>query len=165
MSVLLGNGNGNFTGQVYTIDTIAPFVQSINRTTPAGPVTNASSVSFTVTFSEAVTGVDPTDFQLAGNRHRGHHADPGDAGQRLGLHGHGQRHHRQRHAGPEPGGRRQHPRTWPAIRSSSTMPPAAFQTQQTFATGVAAVLRWRWATSTATASPTSSSPMHAQRHA
>ena len=34
MSVLLGNGNGNFTGQVYTIDQTDPFVVSINRTTP-----------------------------------------------------------------------------------------------------------------------------------
>ena len=42
-----------------------PYVESINRTSPAGPVTNASSVSYTVTFSEAVTGVDATDFQLA----------------------------------------------------------------------------------------------------
>jgi hypothetical protein len=34
-------------------------------TVSAGPPTSASTVSFTVTFSEAVTGVDPTDFQLA----------------------------------------------------------------------------------------------------
>ena len=44
---------------------VFPFVQSINRMTPAGPITNASSVSYAVTFSEPVTGVDPTDFQLA----------------------------------------------------------------------------------------------------
>ena len=41
-----------------------PFVQSINRTTPAGPSTSATALVYTVTFSEAVTGVDPTDFQL-----------------------------------------------------------------------------------------------------
>ena len=44
---------------------IAPFVQSINRTAPAGPVTNASTVTFTVTFSQAVTGVNLSDFALA----------------------------------------------------------------------------------------------------
>ena len=32
---------------------------------PGRPVTNASSVSFTVTFSEPVTGVNLSDFQLA----------------------------------------------------------------------------------------------------
>jgi len=42
-----------------------PFVQSINRSVPTGPTTNATSVSYAVTFSEAVTGVDPTDFTLA----------------------------------------------------------------------------------------------------
>ena len=66
VSVLLNAGNGNFTGQVYTIDTVGPFVQSINRTTPHGPViTTAGSVTFTVTFSEPVTGVVPSDFQVA----------------------------------------------------------------------------------------------------
>ena len=65
VSVLLNAGNGNFTGQAYTIDTIDPYVESINRKTPAGPITNAGTVSFTVTFSEPVTGVSPTAFQLA----------------------------------------------------------------------------------------------------
>ena len=44
---------------------IAPTVVSINRTTPAGPFTGSSSVTYTVTFNESVTGVDPTDFALA----------------------------------------------------------------------------------------------------
>ena len=45
-----------------TVDTTAPTVQSINRvgTTP----TNAASVSWTVVFSESVTGVDASDFAL-----------------------------------------------------------------------------------------------------
>ncbi len=64
VSVLLNASNGNFTGQVYTIDQTPPFVTSINPP-PTSPITNASSVSFTVTFSEPVTGVDATDFQLA----------------------------------------------------------------------------------------------------
>ncbi len=40
-----------------------PVVESINRTSAGGPLTNASSVEFTVTFSEAVTGVAPFDFR------------------------------------------------------------------------------------------------------
>src|SRR5579862_6232975 len=44
---------------------IFPFVQSINRSVPAGPITNAATVAYTVLFSEPVTGVDPTDFKLA----------------------------------------------------------------------------------------------------
>ena len=65
VSILLGNANGNFTGQVYTFDHVSPFVQSINRTTPVVATTNATSVTYTVTFSEAVTGVDLTDFAIA----------------------------------------------------------------------------------------------------
>ena len=51
------------TGEVYTIDRTSPSVQSIARanTNP----TSAASVDFTVTFSEAVTGVDSSDFTLA----------------------------------------------------------------------------------------------------
>ena len=58
-----GTGNGNLTGQTYTIDKTAPTVSSINRVS-ATP-TNATSVSWTVTFSETVTGVDAADFTLA----------------------------------------------------------------------------------------------------
>src|SRR5207302_258432 len=58
-----GTGNGDFTGQVYTIDKTAPTVSSINRV--SGSLTNASSVDFTVTFSESVSGVDSADFALA----------------------------------------------------------------------------------------------------
>jgi hypothetical protein len=57
-----GTGNGNFTGQVYSIDKVAPTVTSMNRagTSP----TNATSVSWTVAFSESVSGVNAADFQL-----------------------------------------------------------------------------------------------------
>ncbi|MFL5896509.1 MAG: beta strand repeat-containing protein [Thermoleophilaceae bacterium] len=58
-----GTANGNFTGQTYTIDKTAPTVSSINRA--AATPTNATSVSFTVTFSESVTGVGTADFALA----------------------------------------------------------------------------------------------------
>src|SRR5204862_228905 len=53
---------GFTSGEVYTIDKTAPTVSSIVR---AGvSPTNASSVVFTVTFSENVTGVDSGDFTL-----------------------------------------------------------------------------------------------------
>lgn len=39
-----------------------PTVQSVNRSSPAGPDALGTSVSFLVTFSEPVTGVDPADF-------------------------------------------------------------------------------------------------------
>ena len=58
-----GTGNGNFTGQLYTLDRTAPTVSSIDRA-DASP-TNASSVSWTVTFSESVSGVGTADFALA----------------------------------------------------------------------------------------------------
>ena len=50
-------------GSYESVDTIPPTVQTITRadTNP----TSAASVHFTVTFSEAVTGVDTSDFALA----------------------------------------------------------------------------------------------------
>jgi len=58
-----GAGTQDFTGgDVYTIDRAAPSVVSISLDDPSP--TNASSVSFTVTFDEAVTSVDSTDFNL-----------------------------------------------------------------------------------------------------
>ena len=42
----------------------APFVESINRSNPAGPTTSSTTVNYTITFSEPVTGVDPSDFAL-----------------------------------------------------------------------------------------------------
>ncbi|MGN7612430.1 autotransporter-associated beta strand repeat-containing protein [Magnetococcales bacterium HHB-1] len=58
--------SGGFTGQTYTIDNTAPSVTAITRN--SGAETNASSVEFTVSFSEDVTGVDAADFSFnAGN--------------------------------------------------------------------------------------------------
>lgn len=55
--------NGGLTsGETYTLDKTGPFIQSITRAS-ANP-TSAASVSFTVTFSEIVTGVDINDFTL-----------------------------------------------------------------------------------------------------
>src|SRR5206468_1493666 len=58
-----GAGNGNFTGQVYTVDKTAPSVVSMSR--GVSSPTNAASVSWTVTFNESVTGVGSGDFALA----------------------------------------------------------------------------------------------------
>ncbi len=58
-----GTGNGNFTaGEVYTIDRTLPMVVNSLRA-DANPST-AASVNFTVAFSEAVSGVDASDFAL-----------------------------------------------------------------------------------------------------
>jgi len=59
----VGIGNGNYTaGDAYLIDKNAPVVISSQHTDP-NPTT-ADSVNFTVTFSEAVSGVDASDFML-----------------------------------------------------------------------------------------------------
>ncbi|MGB7875907.1 MAG: hypothetical protein WBL25_16110, partial [Anaerolineales bacterium] len=56
-----GMGNGNFTsGQAYTVDKNVPYVSGSLRT-DANPTT-AVSVAFSVGFSEAVSGVDSSDF-------------------------------------------------------------------------------------------------------
>ncbi|MEA2298841.1 MAG: hypothetical protein QOF77_1777 [Solirubrobacteraceae bacterium] len=57
-----GAGNGSLTGQTFTIDHTPPTVASIGRVGPTP--TNLGSLSWTVTFSEAVTGVDSGDFVL-----------------------------------------------------------------------------------------------------
>jgi hypothetical protein len=57
------SASAGFTGQTYTIEHTRPAVTSIN-TTGANP-NNASSDAFTVTFSEAVTGVAADDFTVA----------------------------------------------------------------------------------------------------
>jgi hypothetical protein len=59
-----GAGNGNFTtGEAYILDKTAPVVTGCLRADP-NP-TSADSVNFTVVFSEAVSGVDPSDFLLS----------------------------------------------------------------------------------------------------
>jgi hypothetical protein len=59
----VGAGNGNFSGQIYTLDRTVPTVSSILLADPSP--SNLSGVHFTVTFSESVTGVDSGDFALA----------------------------------------------------------------------------------------------------
>ncbi len=56
--------SGNTTGETYTV-LQAPVVKSINRLSPAADSTDATVVTFRVTFSEVVKGVDASDFTLA----------------------------------------------------------------------------------------------------
>ena len=57
--------SGFTTGEAYSVDRIAPAVTSIVPATPAPSATNATSVQYTVTFSENVTGVGTDDFVLS----------------------------------------------------------------------------------------------------
>jgi hypothetical protein len=57
-----GGGNGDFEGDAYLVDRTAPTVSSIARA-GASP-TNAGPLVWTVTFSESVSGVHPSDFAL-----------------------------------------------------------------------------------------------------
>ena len=61
-----GIANGNFTGQVYTIDKVAPSV-TINQAAAQADPTNASPINFTVLFSETVTGFAANDISFAGS--------------------------------------------------------------------------------------------------
>ncbi|WP_191602171.1 Ig-like domain-containing protein [Marinomonas algicola] len=69
-SVTVNDGDGgtsaaaSFTMQV--IDNIAPTVVSIDRQTPSNEITNADSLVWRVTFSEAVTNIDSADFAVSG---------------------------------------------------------------------------------------------------
>ena len=61
-----GSGNGNFTGQSYTIDKTQPSV-TINQAAGQADPTSASPINFTVTFSETVTGFTAGDISFAGS--------------------------------------------------------------------------------------------------
>jgi hypothetical protein len=66
-SKLGGNGasDGDFTGQVYSIDRTAPAV-TVNQKSGQADPTNALPILFTVTFNESVTGFDATDLTRSG---------------------------------------------------------------------------------------------------
>ncbi len=53
-----------YSGQSYTMDKTAPQVQSVVRQLPTGQTTSATSLTFRVTYTEAVTGVDTGRFAL-----------------------------------------------------------------------------------------------------
>ncbi len=52
------------TDETYTLDNTAPSTTSFTRKTPAASSTNADTLTFLATFSEAVTGVDAADFEI-----------------------------------------------------------------------------------------------------
>ncbi|MFL9829982.1 T9SS type A sorting domain-containing protein [Flavobacterium sp. ST-87] len=52
------------TAKIAVVDAVAPTVTAINRLTPDSEKNNAASVSYRVTFSENVSGVDTADFVL-----------------------------------------------------------------------------------------------------
>ena len=81
-----GLGTGSLEGQTYTILQAFPSVLSINRTTPAGPTTNATTVTFTVTFSTAGYRRGCQRFPVGHDRQRCRLPDAGELGQRFGLH-------------------------------------------------------------------------------
>lgn len=58
---------GNFTGQVYTLDRIAPSTVSFLRQSPNNSLTNADTLVFRATFSETVLNVDAADFAVSGS--------------------------------------------------------------------------------------------------
>lgn len=59
-------GNGNLAATQFAVayDFARPDVESVVRTSPASEVTNADSLTFTVTFTEDVTWVDAADFEI-----------------------------------------------------------------------------------------------------
>jgi hypothetical protein len=58
--------NSPFTGEVYSVDKTAPSTTSFKRQTPLGSLTNSDTLVFRATFSEAVSGIDETDFAVNG---------------------------------------------------------------------------------------------------
>jgi hypothetical protein len=54
------------TNNELTIDSIVPIISSIVLQNPTTQFTNDGSVTFQIAFSEAVTGVDTSDFSLSG---------------------------------------------------------------------------------------------------
>lgn len=68
-----GVNNGSFQGQEYVVNSVAPRVVSIVGTNPGGLTSAGGNLNYRVTFSEAVTGVDASDFALAltGTAHAG----------------------------------------------------------------------------------------------
>lgn len=63
----VGAGNGNFTGQVYTIDNTTPGLSAFTRQTPAASSTNADTLVFRATFDEDMQLVDVSDFSVNGS--------------------------------------------------------------------------------------------------
>jgi Calx-beta domain/Carboxypeptidase regulatory-like domain len=61
-----GAGNGNFTGQIYTVDMMVPTVTVEQAIAPQTDPTSTSPINFTVKFSEVVTGFTAADVVFSG---------------------------------------------------------------------------------------------------
>ncbi len=59
------NSNSTPSNFVIQYDNVAPTVSGINRSNPSTQITNINTVTFRVVFSEAVSGVDISDFIIA----------------------------------------------------------------------------------------------------
>ena len=75
-----GSVSDTFDIMVSEADSTAPTVTSIKRQTPTSSPTNADTLTWRVTFSEAVENVDAADFTVAGTTagadgHGGRHGD------------------------------------------------------------------------------------------
>ena len=107
VSVLLTADNGNFTGQDLRYrQHHCCTVRAIDQPHDASrPSCQCTSVTYTVTFNEPVTGVAAADFQLALGGTIAATLTASNTGKRVaqwrGLHRHHQRHHGPRHARPE----------------------------------------------------------------
>ena len=67
---LVGNafpGSEPATDEFYRVDTIAPVLLAFARQTPSGEFTNADTLVIRATFDEDVSGVDASDFVIAGS--------------------------------------------------------------------------------------------------
>lgn len=67
-------------GQVYTVDKTAPTTTSFIRQNPASSPTNADTLVFRATFSEALTAIDAGDFSVTGTTATISSVDPVGAG-------------------------------------------------------------------------------------
>src|SRR5262249_57489093 len=58
------------TDQTFVVDNTAPTLSSFTRQTPASSPTNADTLIFRASFSEAVSNVDAADFAVTGTTDR-----------------------------------------------------------------------------------------------
>ena len=96
-----GAGNGNFSGEAYTIDKVSATVTANQAAGQADP-TNQSPISFTVTFSEPVTGFTAT--RRHARRHVRRHQGRRRHRRPERLHRRRQRHDRRHRHGERPAG-------------------------------------------------------------
>lgn len=69
ITLTVTDGGGLTATDTFTLtvsDTTAPTIASVQRLSPTGQVTNATSVTFRVTYSEAVTNVSASNFAVQG---------------------------------------------------------------------------------------------------